>query len=183
VLPDGTKLSFVAQTPYGWTDWMAALQVVSQSAKAVGIDVTTNFPQAPVDINDVQTGNFDLALFYISGVGPDAPWARFRDMMDDRSVPPMGQNAFWDYNRYSNPAVPALLDKAGAATSLADKKAAYAALDKIFMQDVPGIPLMYRPLLFYEFNTSVWTNFPTAANPQGASPQWYIDVLRDVKLK
>ncbi len=183
VLPDGTKLSFVAQTPYGWTDWMAALQVVSQSAKAVGIDVTTNFPQAPVDINDVQTGNFDLALFYISGVGPDAPWARFRDMMDNRSVPAVGQNAFWDYNRYANPDVPALLDKAGAATTIADKKAAYAELDKIFMRDVPGIPLMYRPLLFYEFNTSVWTNFPTADNPMGTSPQWYIDVLRDVKLK
>lgn len=183
VLPDGTKLSFVAQTPYGWTDWMAALQVVSQSAKAVGIEVTTNFPQAPVDINDVQTGNFDLALFYISGVGPDAPWARFRDMMDSRGVPPVGKSAFWDYSRYSNPKIAPLLDKAGAATSLADKKAAYAELDKIFMQDIPGIPLMYRPLLFYEFNTSVWTNFPTAANPQGTSPQWYIDVLRDVKLK
>jgi peptide/nickel transport system substrate-binding protein len=95
----------------------------------------------------------------------------------------MGQNAFWDYSRYSNPAVAPLLDKAGAATSAADKKAAYAELDKIYMQDIPGIPLMYRPLLFYEFNTSVWTNFPTADNPMGTSPQWYIDVLRDVKLK
>lgn len=183
VLPDGTKLSFTVQTPYGWTDWMAALQVVAQSAKAVGIDITTSFPQAPVVTTNVQTGDFDMALWYVSGVGPASPWARFRDMMDDRSVPATGQNAFWDYNRYANPAVPALLDKAAAATSAADKKAAYAALDKIFMQDIPGIPLMYRPLLFYEFNTSVWTNFPTADNPQGTSPQWYIDVLRDVKLK
>jgi len=183
VLPDGTKLSFVVQTPYGWTDWMAALQVVSQSAKAVGIDVTTNFPQAPVVTTDVQTGDFDMALWYLSGVGPASPWARFRDMMDNRGVPDMGQNAFWDYSRYSNPAVAPLLDKAGAATSAADKKAAYAELDKIYMQDIPGIPLMYRPLLFYEFNTSVWTNFPTADNPMGTSPQWYIDVLRDVKLK
>ena len=183
VLPDGTKLSFTVQTPYGWTDWMAALQVVSQSAKAVGIDVNTNFPQAPVVTTAVQTGDFDMALWYVSGVGPASPWARFRDMMDDRGVPDMGQPAFWDYSRYNNPDVAQLLDKAGAATSAADKKAAYAELDKIFMQDIPGIPLMYRPLLFYEFNTSVWTNFPTADAPQGTSPQWYIDVLRDVKLK
>ncbi len=183
VLPDGTKLSFTVETPYGWTDWMAALQVVSQSAKAVGIDVTTKFPQAPVVTTDVQTGNFDMACWYISGVGPASPWSRFRDMLDSRNVPPVGQNAFWDYNRYSNPKVAPLLDQAGAATSVAAKKAAYAQLDKIFMQDIPGIPLMYRALLFYEFNTSVWTGFPTAANPNHAQPLFNIDVLRSLKAK
>jgi peptide/nickel transport system substrate-binding protein len=33
------------------------------------------------------------------------------------------------------------------------------------MADVPAIPLMYRPLEFYEFNESHWTGFPTAENP------------------
>jgi peptide/nickel transport system substrate-binding protein len=30
---------------------------------------------------------------------------------------------------------------------------------------------MYRPLEFYEFNTSTWTNFPTEENPY-APPMW-----------
>jgi len=182
-LPDGTKLSFVTQCPYGWTDWMAALQVVSQSAKAVGIDIQTKFPQAPEDISDVQNGNFDLALFYVAGVGPDAPWARFQNVMDTRGVAAAGQTAFWDYERFSDPQVAPLLDQAAAATNLADQNAALAQLDTIFMKNVPAIPLMYRPLLFYEFNTSVWTGFPSATDPQGSQPLFDISVLRHLKAK
>ncbi|NLV92325.1 MAG: ABC transporter substrate-binding protein, partial [Firmicutes bacterium] len=39
-----------------------------------------------------------------------------------------------------------------------------------FMQDVPMIPLEYRPGDFYEFNETYWTGFPTAKNPT-APPQ------------
>jgi len=41
----------------------------------------------------------------------------------------------------------------------------YAQLDAIFQQDIPAIPLMYRPQEFYEFNESQWTGFPTSDNP------------------
>ena len=33
------------------------------------------------------------------------------------------------------------------------------------------MPLMYRPLEFYEFNASNWDNFPTEENPY-APPMW-----------
>jgi len=181
VLPDGTKLSFTAQTPYGWTDWMAALQVVSQSAKAVGIEVKTQFPQAPEVTSNVQTGNFDLAMRFTTGVGPASPWQRFHDIMDSRGTPAMGQTAFWDWGRYSNSEVAQLLDAAGAATSNDQRKQALAQLDKVFMQDVPAIPLMYRPLAFYEFNTSVWTGFPTSANPEGLQPTFNIFSVDQLK--
>lgn len=174
VLPDGTKLSFTAQTPYGWTDWMAALQVVSQSAKQVGIEIATKFPQAPEVTSAVQSGNFDLAMRFNTPVAPDTPWHRFHDILDSRGVPAIGQTAFWDWGRYSNPDAAPLLDKAGAATTVAERKQALAALDKLFMQDVPAIPMMYRPLAFYEFNTSVWTGFPTSANPKGLQPTFNI---------
>lgn len=181
VLPDGTKLSFTAETPYGWTDWMAALQVASQSAKKVGIEIKTQFPQAPVVTSDVQTGKFDLAMRYNTGVGPASPWQRFHDILDSRGVPELGQTAFWDYGRYSNQAATPLLDKAGAATTVAERKQALAALDKLFMQDVPAIPMMYRPLAFYEFNTSVWTGFPTSANPKGLQPTFNIYSVDQLK--
>ncbi len=182
VLPDGTKLSFTVQTPYGWTDWMAACQVVSQSAKAVGIDISTKFPQAPEDISDVQTGNFDLGVFYVAGVGPASPWLRFQNIMDSRGVPPEGKTAFWDYGRFSDPAVAPLLDKAAAATTESQKKEYLGELDKLFMQQVPSIPLMYRPLVFYEFNTTHWTGFPTDSNPT-APPLFYISDLWHLQPK
>jgi peptide/nickel transport system substrate-binding protein len=80
-------------------------------------------------------------------------------------VPPTGQRAFWDFDRYSNPQVAGLLDQTAAAGHEADQKRLYGELDKLFVQDIPAIPLMYRPLEFYEFNQSVWTGFPTSDNP------------------
>ncbi|MBE3597848.1 MAG: ABC transporter substrate-binding protein [Limnochordaceae bacterium] len=180
VLPDGTRLSFTVQTPYGWTDWMAALQVVSQSARQVGIEVRTDFPQAPIVSTNVQNGNFDLVLWYVSQVGAASPWTRFRDVLDDRGVPPIGQQAFRDYGRFSHPDVAGLLDRAASAGSPEQLKEIYGQLDRIFMENVPAIPLMYRPLLFYEFNTTHWTGFPTSQDPK-APPMFYISVLRLVR--
>ena len=43
---------------------------------------------------------------------------------------------------------------------------------------------MYRPLEFYEFNASNWTNFPTKENPyappmwQGAGIQWIFKIKK-----
>ncbi|MFS8654979.1 MAG: ABC transporter substrate-binding protein, partial [Limnochordia bacterium] len=180
VLPNGTRLSFTVQTPYGWTDWMAALEVVSQSARRVGIEVRTEFPQAPVVTTNVQTGNFNLVLWYVSQVSPASPWTRLRDVLDDRGVPPLGEQAFQNYGRFSHPDVATLLDRAASASSEEELTQIYGELDRIFMENVPAIPLMYRPLLFYEFNTTHWTGFPTADNPS-ALPVFYISVLRTVK--
>jgi peptide/nickel transport system substrate-binding protein len=63
------------------------------------------------------------------------------------------------------------LDAAAAAKSDAEAKSAYAQLDKIYRANVPAVPLMYRPLSFYEFNASNWENFPTEENPY-APPMW-----------
>jgi peptide/nickel transport system substrate-binding protein len=166
VLPNGARLGpWKVITPYGWTDWMTALELVSQGAQSVGIDITTDFPDAPVVNTNVGNGDFDLALWPVSGVSASSPWLRFRDILDSRGVPPHGTRAFWDFNRYSNEQVGPLLEKAAAATSDEDLSSYYNQLDSIFRQDIPAIPLMYRPLEFYEFNQSVWTGFPTANDP------------------
>jgi peptide/nickel transport system substrate-binding protein len=186
VLPDGTRLGpFIAQTPYGWTDWMTAIDLVSQSAKAVGIDVVSKFPDQPVVNSTVRNGDFDLTLWFVSGATPASPWQRFRDVLDDRGVPDFGQQAFWNYGRFKHPDVPYLLDKAAAATDEATQKELYSQLDKIFIKNIPTIPLMYRPLEFYEYNETVWTGFPNADNPT-APPmhqQAGIKVLYMIKAK
>jgi peptide/nickel transport system substrate-binding protein len=171
-LPDGSRLGpWQVITPYGWTDWMTALELVSQGAKAVGLDISTNFPEAPVVNTSVGNGDFDLALWPVSGVSAASPWLRFRDILDNRGVPPVGQRAFWDFDRYSNPEVPALLDSAAAASDESQQKSYFDSIDNVFRTDIPAIPLMYRPLEFYEFNQSVWTGFPTSDHPTAPPTQ------------
>lgn len=184
VLPDGTRLGpWTARTPQGWTDWQTAIEVVVQSAKQAGIELKADFPDAPVVTSKIQNGDFDLNLWYIAASRPASPWLRFRDMLDDRGVAPAGQTTFWNYGRFKDPNVAAILDKAGAATDEAAAKAAYSELDKIFRDNIPGIPLMYRPNEFYEFNTTWWTGFPTAKNPT-APPMFAgagVSLLRQIK--
>lgn len=186
VLPDGTRLGpWKVICPYGWTDWMTALEVVAQSAKEVGIDISTEFPDSPVCYSKTRNGDFDLTLFSIAAATPASPWLRFRDVLDDRGLPEFGTQAFWNYCRYSNPAVYDLLDQAATETDEATLKGVLGELDKIYMADIPGIGLMYRPLEFYEFNESVWTGFPTSENPW-APPQHQhagIRVLFGIKPK
>ena len=171
-LPDGTKLGgWTLITPTGWTDWNTACEVVAKSATEIGIGIQTQFPQAPTMQSAMQNGDFDLCMFSYTGVNAASPWVRFRDAMDDRGVPGPGKTAFYNYNRFSHPDVPGLLDQAAAATDDASRKTAISALDTIYREQIPVIPLMYRPLEFYEFNESNWTNFPTEANAY-APPMW-----------
>ncbi len=182
VLPDGTRLGpWKAQCPYGWTDWMTSLQGVAQSAKAVGIDIQTNFPEQPQDIAQLQTGDFDIAMFSATGADPSSPWARFHDVLDSRLVPAAGQTAFWNYNRFSDAGVASVLDQAAAA-SASGQPALFGKLDQIFMQNVPVIPLEYRPLEFFEYHEKTWTGFPNSSNPKappttsGAGIKWLYSI-------
>lgn len=172
VLPDGTRLGpFKAECPYGWTDWMTALEIVAQSARAVGIDVKTEFPEQPVWLDHRNTGNFDLLLNTpAGGYSPAHPWLRFRDVMESRGVPEVGKVAYWNFNRYSNPKVGPLLDQAIRTTDEQQLASIYKELNRIFMTDIPVIPLMYRPWEFYTVNETYWTNFPSSDNPV-APPQ------------
>jgi peptide/nickel transport system substrate-binding protein len=184
VLPDGTRLGpYTAQTPTGWSDWQNALRIVAANAKAVGFDIRTQFPQAPNVTSSVQAGDFDLACWSVAATSAATPWQRFRDVLDRRGVADPGKPAFWNYGRFEDPSVAALLDKAAGADE-SELPALYTELDTIFMKNAPMIPLMYRPLEFFEFHESNWTNFPSEDNPyappmfQGAGVSWLYQIKR-----
>lgn len=182
-LPDGTRLGpWKVQTPNGWSDWQTAVQIVVESGKAAGFDLKADFPEANTLTPAVQNGNFDLAVWYIGAqTTAGTPWQRYRDVLDIRGVNPRGRSAFYNYGRFSDSRVAPLLDKAATATG-ADLKTTLKDLDTIFMQNAPMIPLMYRPLDFFECNESVWTRFPSETNPtapptfSGAGVLWLYQI-------
>ncbi len=172
VLKDGTRLGpFKVECPYGWTDWMVSLKIVSQSAKKIGIDIETYFPDTPVWADDRMTGNFDMIMDTPApNSSPSQPWARFYAAMYSKDVPPIGQLAFRNWGRYKNAHADEILEKIPTITDPSELKSLYKELDGIYMKDIPIIVLEYRPWLFYEYNTSHWTNFPNEDNPY-APPQ------------
>jgi peptide/nickel transport system substrate-binding protein len=172
VLPDGTRLGpYTAMAVFGWTDWMTAIELAAQSATEAGIEVRTEYPEQPVLYARRDAGDFDLIIFTHPGASPAQPWQRFRDVLDIRGVADFGSTAFWNWNRFEHPEAADLLDQAAAATDDAVRQELFDQLTMIYMENIPVIPLMYRPLEFYEFHETVWTGFPTSENPT-APPQF-----------
>lgn len=165
VLEDGTRLGpWKVMCPYGWTDWMTALEIVVQGGNEVGFELETDFPEAPVRMTNQQNGDFDLSLHSYAGVSAAGPWQRFRDTMDSRGIPELGQTAFTNFNRFQNTDAEAVLDQIPAETELEAQKALYTQLDEIYRDEIPCIGLMYRPLQFFQYNENFWTGFPNEAN-------------------
>jgi peptide/nickel transport system substrate-binding protein len=63
-----------------------------------------------------------------------------------------------------NPKVDSLLQIIPSLGDETKKLEAYRALNIIFMQEQPTIPLVYRPEQFYEFSIKNWDNFPNENN-------------------
>lgn len=165
VLEDGTRLGpWNVMCPYGWTDWMTALELVVQGGNEVGFDLATDFPEAPVRMTNQQNGDFDFTLHSFAGVSAAGPWQRLSETMDSRGIPEMGQTAFTNYNRFSSPEAEALLDQIPTETDPEVQKDLYTQLDNIYREEIPCIGLMYRPFQFYEFNETAWTGFPNSEN-------------------
>jgi len=162
---NGTKLSYVATCPNGWSDWQAAIEVVAAAGKKIGIDITTNYPEWSVYQTIVTKSDsplpagYDIFMMWSDGAGPTQPWGRIRHLLSSEFV---GAANNWNGNwgQYSNPAADELIKEIPTLTDAAKLKADYTELVKIYLTDVPSFTLMYRPQSFHAVNESVWTGFP-----------------------
>lgn len=90
--------------------------------------------------------------------------------MSSKDFKPVGEEAFSNPGRFTDPTADSLLELIPSLTDSTALKEAYRHLNRIFMEKIPVLPLMYRPSQFYQFSTKHWTNFPTEENPY-APPQ------------
>ncbi|MEJ9220059.1 ABC transporter substrate-binding protein [Paenibacillus glucanolyticus] len=174
---NGTRLGpYEIECPYGWSDWNASLEIVAQNAKAIGIEIRTKFPEAPVWTNDLQTGKFDIIMNTpAGGVSPSQPWNRAMTIMYSKGVAPMGEMAFYNWGRYKNDQADAIIEKIPTISDETELKALYTELTQIWLKDIPSIPLMYRPWVFDTVNESVWKGFPTEGDGSNIPPQISMD--------
>ncbi len=171
-------------TPTGWTDWNATCEIVAKNLKAIGIDCSTNFPQQAETTQAIQGGTFDLACWYVAGVNASSPWARFRDIMSQSQMKPIGKTTFANYGRWENTEVEAMLTEASQAVDDTAKKAAYDKLDALYRKEVPSCPLMYRPDEFYIYNATNFFNWADENNAyappmmRGAGNTWLFKIQK-----
>lgn len=171
----GKKLpTLFIKSPAGWSDWEAMVTIAVKGLRAAGIDVREGFVDAGLYWPAKPSGDFDILMDKpAASITPSLPWSRFEAVMSSRNWVPVGGDNKMNENqgRYNSPKakdynakVDSLLKAIPLTSDEAKLKAAYGELNNIFMQDQPAIPLVNLPEQFYEFSTTVWTNWPSEKN-------------------
>lgn len=159
------------ECPQGWTDWEDIIKVVAESFKELGITTNQRFVDYGEWEKDLRLGKFDLAMkTQTADLSRATPWMRFNQVMYSKSSKPVGEEAFSNQGRFHDAAADSLLELIPSISDSTELYKAYRALNRIFMEQIPVLPLMYRPTQYYQFSTKHWTNFPTEENPY-APPQ------------
>ena len=156
------------QVPDGWTDWMAAIQVLAQQLGAVGIKVTPTFPQYASRTANLTGGNYDLAIDNNAGLD-STPWTYFQRVYNLPIA--KQQTAQLNWERFSSPADWKLVQQAGTTplTDTATLKSIYSQLEKHFLQQLPQIPIWYNGAWF-QGNSTYWTNYPASTTVNDSTP-------------
>jgi peptide/nickel transport system substrate-binding protein len=170
-LPDGSKIEWKAECPQGWSDWNASLEILSESAKKIGLNIVTYFPEASVYWDDLYPGNFDIAMNSpYPPLSVAMPWQAAYNVLYSKGVPPIGEATSRNFNRYNNPRVDELIDLAAGTDDIDLLREYYTEIDKIWLEELPTVLLMYRPQVFHTVYEGYWTGFGTADNGKNTPP-------------
>jgi peptide/nickel transport system substrate-binding protein len=169
VSPQGQKLSFTILNNGGFSDWVAAVQTIQQSLKAVGIQITPENLEQTTYQTDLYTGKYELA--YGAETGGPSPYYEMRQWLDSANSAPIGTAAGSNFERYSNPATDALINQYGSTTSVSEQHSIVAQLEKVMLSDVPVIPVT-EAVDWFQYNTAAFSGWPTPSNPY-AQPAAY----------
>jgi peptide/nickel transport system substrate-binding protein len=160
--PDGSAFSLKVIVPFGWTDWMESIKVISASAQAVGINLAPDYPDYGGYLSARLGGTFDMAIDNQEQLS-NTPWAYY-DWMFQNPIANIETMQDGNYGRYDNPEAFALVDQLDKTQidDVAAMKTTITKLQRIQLEDMPLIPLWYNGM-WAQMNNSVWTNWPSAA--------------------
>ena len=111
----GQKLTL--EVPDGWTDWMAAIQIISQELNKVGIKVSPIYPSSNARTSDQAKGTFDMEINNNVGASSD-PWSYF-DHVYQLPIGGAGNEeaAGLNIERFNDPAAWKLVEQASTTPS------------------------------------------------------------------
>lgn len=160
---EGNPVALTVTCPSGWTDWMAAIQIISKNAKAVGINITPDYPDYGPWRDAQLKGTFQLSLQNESQMS-STPWSYYKWVFQN-PIANIATAQYGNYGRYDNQKAFDLVNqldqvKVGDDAAI---KAITSQLQEITMTEFPTIPLWYNGL-WSQVSNAVWTNWPSSAD-------------------
>ncbi|MGK3982802.1 ABC transporter substrate-binding protein [Sorangium sp. So ce136] len=179
---NGKPLRFEINVVGGWSDWVRAVQIITQNLQSVGIEATMRAYDFSAFNEALQKGMFDMSMGWTT-VEP-TPYNFYRDLMSAELVKPVGDMSARNWHRFGAREADTLFRAFEAATDPAEQKRILEALQMIFVQTAPVIPLFINPS-WGEYSTKRFTGFPTMENPYAKltpnNPPEYLLVLTELR--
>ncbi|HNT54385.1 MAG TPA: ABC transporter substrate-binding protein, partial [Anaerolineaceae bacterium] len=165
--PAGAKIALEVTCPSGWTDWMAAIDIIATSAQAAGINIQAVTPDYGAWNTALQSATFDMTLNNWASMS-NTPWTLYNLLFNH---PIREQMQSGNFGKYDNQEMFDLVDALAAipTTDEAAMKEACANIQTMMLTDMPMIPLWYNGL-WAQFSTSTWTNWPTESSANQTLP-------------
>ncbi|KFC71300.1 Peptide ABC transporter, periplasmic peptide-binding protein [Devosia sp. LC5] len=173
--PDGTPFEIRVQVEGDAIPTLArAGTVIAQQWSQAGIKATVDVA-GPTHGQRMGTGDFETAIFWTVetwGGHPDLSF--FLDSYRSDFIKPLGEiQPPRNLQRWEDPRLDEIIDK-NRSLAFDSQEVTALGIDflKLAVEEMPMIPLMaYNK--FAPFDTTYWTNYPSAANPYAASgPFW-----------
>ena len=165
----GQKLSFTILDNGGFSDWVAAVSVIQQNLKAVGIQVTPQNLAATTYQTDLYGGKYQLG--YGSETGGPSPYYEMRQWLYSANSAPIGTAAGSNFERYSNSSTDALINQYATTADAATQHSIVSKLQSIMLKEVPVIPVT-ESVDWFQYDTGSFSGWPTQGNPY-AQPAAY----------
>jgi peptide/nickel transport system substrate-binding protein len=161
-MPDGRPLAVTLEVPTGFSDWIAASQIMARTWRHLGLQVTVRTSEYPAWFERLETGSFELSMCW-SDLNT-TPYGFYRSLMATATVKPLGETSSENWHRVGLPAADPLFAALEATVDRAEERRQVVALEKLFAEHAPAIPLFPGPL-WGEFNSQRVTGFPTERDP------------------
>ncbi|GAA1870854.1 ABC transporter substrate-binding protein [Myceligenerans crystallogenes] len=160
--PDGEPVTFQLSVPQGWSDYVTGISLIADAAKLLGAEATVDTPDADSWWAAKTEGDFQ-AILHWTDTGA-TPYDLYSDTMDGRWLKPIGKPADFNFGRFDSPDATTALDEYLTATDDAARAEALAEVQRIFVDEVPVMPIGNRPFIG-EYNTRQYTGWPGEDDP------------------
>ncbi|APU13838.1 ABC transporter substrate-binding protein [Actinoalloteichus fjordicus] len=162
VSPDGDPLSIEVKVVTGYTDQIAALDVMRQQLAEVGIDLQPREVSFASFVADRDNGNFELVIDNL--YGGVTPFTLYEDFYSSAAAPPIGQPATKNFARFRSDVVDEALEEIAGTEDEQVHAEAYARIQEEVAEQLPYIPIL-QSMALSQFAGAKITGFPTADDP------------------
>ncbi|HLJ66983.1 MAG TPA: ABC transporter substrate-binding protein [Chloroflexota bacterium] len=171
----------------GNTDWVAALGVIHDEFKQVGINLHIENLSSTDFNNRLFAGHFQLGYNASNNsLAAPNPYYDLRAVLCSCNTAPIGQTASSNFSRWQDARTDQLLNQFSSTTSSSVQHSIVNQLERIMLEDVPVIPVT-EEVSWFQYSTRKFVGWPTPQNPYVnpapyAFPDWEV-LLLNVHLK